>query len=99
MSTQNTNNRAIELIETVLLLALRKGEALRFPSRIRCDDSLFWDDFDLNVRMTIKMMDESGIPWSIQNNALCYVNDADTSSVWNELHSKQLRTIAGNIFA
>jgi len=99
MNTQNAKEKAIELIETVLLLALRKGEALRFPSRIRCDASLFWNDFDLNVRMTIEMMDESGIPWSIQNNALCYVNDADTSSVWNELHSKQLRTIAGNIYA
>jgi hypothetical protein len=97
MTKQNYRNNAIGLIETVLLLALRKGEALRFPSRIGCDASLFWDDFDLNIRMTVEMMDEAGIPWSIQNNALCYVNDADTSSVWNELHSNQLRTIASEI--
>ena len=91
------NNKAIQLIETVLLLALRKGEAIRFPSRLRNAES-FWEDFDVNMSMTIEDMDESDIPWAIQNAALCYVNDVDTSKVWEELHSKQLKDIASNLF-
>lgn len=86
----------VDLVERVLLLALRKGEFLRFPSRVK-NSADFWEDFKLNMGMVIENMDEAGIPWSVQNEALCYVNDADTSRVWIELHSKQLKRIAERI--
>ena len=92
------NHKAIQLIETVLILALRKGEAIRFPSRLRNGES-FRKDFDVNMSMTIEDMGESDIPWAIQNSALCYVNDVDTSKVWEELHSKQLKAIASNLLS
>jgi len=90
------NSCIVDLIERVLLLALRKGEFLRFPSRVK-NSADFWEDFSLNMRMVIEDMDNASIPWAVQNAALCYVNDADSSRVWTELHSEQLKSIAEEI--
>jgi hypothetical protein len=80
-------------IETILLIALRHGEFLRFPHRFEGQDTSTGKD----VGYACEQLDELGCTWAVQNTALCYINDADTPKVWAELHSRQLSAIAQEI--
>lgn len=85
----------LDNLERLLLIALRKGEMLRFPKRYEGAVN----DIGSEVGYACRELDNLGCSWAIQNEALCYINDADTPKVWQALHRKPLRVIAQEIVA
>jgi len=86
-------NKILDEIERILLIALRKGSQIRFPHRYKGLNT----DISKEVGYVCNVLDTLKCPWTIQNTALNYINEADASKVWQELHSKQLSQIAKNI--
>ena len=92
---KNINTQILDHLETILLIAIRKGDQIRNPWRYSIDS----DPISTSVGLVCHQLDELACPWLIQNLALNYINNADTSKVWDELHSRQLNCIAKDIYA
>ena len=86
-------NKILQEIERLLLIALRAGSQIRFPNRYKGLDT----NISKEVAYCCNELDNLNCPWTIQNTALNYINESDTSKIWEELHSKQLTQISKNI--
>jgi hypothetical protein len=83
----------IDCIEGLLLLAMDKGHGLRNTSR---KERRYLTRGE-NVGILLHALDEHKTPWSVQNNALMFLNDVDLQGVWDALHRSQLRDMATRI--
>ncbi len=54
-------------------------------------------DFSEHINFTLKKLDELNVPWIVQNNALEYINDCDTSKIWNKLYSNSFIKLAEDL--
>lgn len=89
----DTNEKTLGWIENLLLVALRAGERIRFPDRY---DGIE-DDTSKCVKIACEELDALGCPWLIQNRALSYINNVDSSNTWEDLHRRQISEIANEI--
>lgn len=86
---------AIDHIESLLVLAKSKGEWLRFPGRFNNQQP----DIDSGVNYHCTELDKLGIPHSIQNQALMFINDIIKQNVWETLFRHSFRRLSERILS
>jgi hypothetical protein len=96
MGTSNIkkHSAAYSAIESVLIAAQIHGHWLRFPNRFSCKPNI-----NGRIAYAITEMNKAGITWTVQNNALQYVNNIDDQTVWGKLMGRNFETLINEIAA